>query len=123
MELFDGSHGVPHVIYPCSQVIYSYLPFHRNKPVVLPEKTGEDIEFLKRKFLECFNYTHNVRIAVTFQRFDAEWEEYIDLEDDTDKDVVVSPLLTDTSRCSTEDTEDTNEVRCGILLWYSVTYQ
>ena len=48
-----------------------------------------------------------MRLVVTFQRFDNEWNEYVDLEEDeviNDKDklkVVVSPSLSDT--CSTED--------------------
>ncbi len=64
----------------------------------MPEETAEeDNRFLRRKFLESFNYTKNARLAVTFQRFDKEWG------NDNDKlKVVVSPSLSDP--CSTEDT-------------------
>ncbi len=66
---------------------------------------------MSRKFLESFNYTKNARLAVHFQRFDEEWQEYIDLDVDAtiyDKDklkVVVSPLLSEDS-----STEETSEV-------------
>ncbi len=86
-------------------VLLSYL--ERNKPVTIPEGT-KHIQFLRQEFLRNFKYSKNVRLGITFQRFDREWEDYIDLDDDAtveNKDklkVIVSPSLSDTSRCSTE---------------------
>ena len=38
--------------------------------------------FLKREFRKQFSFEKHVAIDVTFQRFDSEWEEYVDLDDD-----------------------------------------
>ena len=62
------------------RVLLSYLD--RNKPVIVPQDTESDISFLRKQFLRSFNYSKNVRLVVTFQRFDNEWNEYVDLEED-----------------------------------------
>ena len=39
-----------------------------------------DMEFITKEFMREFSFESNVNINVTFQRFDPEWDEYIDLE-------------------------------------------
>lgn len=96
------------------RVLLSHLD--RNKPVILPGEPEGDICFLTTKFLESFNYAKIVKLTVTFQRFDSEWKEYIDLDQDetiNDKDklkVVVCPSLSDSSL-----TEERSEVIASYL--------
>ena len=69
------------VIQMSRKVLLSHLD--RNKPVALPPAPeGGDICFLTKKFLESFDYAKNVRLTITFQRFDSEWKEYVDLDKD-----------------------------------------
>ncbi len=78
-------------------VLLSYID--RNKPVVLPPETSGDIHFLTKKFLEFFNYPTNVKLSITFQRYDDEWKDYVDLDENeivVDKDklcVLLYPTL------------------------------
>lgn len=81
-------------------VLLSYL--ERNKRISIPEvKIEGDVTYLKGEFLKNFNFSKNVKLTITFQIFDPEWDEYVDLEEDSiinHKDklkVVVSPCLTD----------------------------
>ena len=39
-----------------------------------------DLEFVTKEFKKEFSFDSNVNIVLTFQRFDSEWGEYIDLE-------------------------------------------
>ncbi len=60
------------------------------------------------EFLKNFNFMKNVGLTITFQHFEEDWNEFVDLDDDAivqHKDklkVIVSPSLTDHSRSSTE---------------------
>ena len=79
-------------------VLLSYL--EKNKRIVIPsEKSESDLRYLNNQFIAHFNFESNVKLDITFQRFESEWNEYIDLEDTdeiNDKDklkVVVTPLL------------------------------
>ena len=97
------------------KVLLSYM--ERNKPVTIPEEQNDGhVDFLRQEFLKNFYYSKNVRLNVTFQRFDLEWNEYVDLEDDAtvhNKDklkVIVSPCLTDTSKCSTEEPSEVTTI-------------
>lgn len=81
----------------------------RNKVLKIPEsnKTG-DVEFLEKEFRKEFKFHSNVSLNVTFQCFDSDWGEYVDLDEDctlVHKDklkAVVSPLLTTPSTDSCE---------------------
>ena len=79
-------------------VLLSYL--EKNKRIVIPsEKPETDLRYLNNQFIAQFNFDSNVKLDITFQRFESDWNEYIDLEDTdevNDKDklkVVVTPLL------------------------------
>ena len=63
-------------------VLVSYL--ERNKKISIPEHKSEgDVEYLRREFLKSFYSEKNVKLHITFQHFDPEWEEYVDLDEDT----------------------------------------
>lgn len=57
------------------------------------------MEVLTKSFRTEFKFEANVNVVVTFQRFDPDWDEMIDLENESvinDKDkliAVVTPLL------------------------------
>lgn len=52
----------------------------RNKIVKLPD-TEQDVLYLKRQFKQLFNFLDK-NIVVTLQRFDPDWDSYIDLDDE-----------------------------------------
>ena len=61
--------------------LVSYL--ERNKKISIPEHKSEgDVEYLRREFLKNFYSEKNVKPHITFQHFDPEWEEYVDLDED-----------------------------------------
>lgn len=65
----------------------------------IPDSAESDLKFLTKEFRREFKFDSNVDLVVTFQHFDSEWREYIDLEADSSvchKDklkVIVTPLL------------------------------
>lgn len=62
-------------------ILVSFL--ERNKVIRCPADSEEgDVSFLKREFRKQLSFEKHVAIDVTFQRFDSEWEEYVDLDDD-----------------------------------------
>ena len=64
-------------------VLISYL--ERNKIVNIPErKEKNDVQYMKREFLDIFNLIDYVTVDVSFQKFDKEWDAFIDLEDGND---------------------------------------
>ena len=99
------------------RILLSYLD--RNKPITIPEEVKDTVSYLKQEFVKNFNFAPNVKLSIVFQKFEEEWNEFVDLEDDAvirNKEklkVVVTPLLTDTSQCS-NSVEDTEEVRRSI---------
>ena len=63
-------------------VLVSYL--ERNKVIRIPESKKEnDIDYLAKEFKKVFAFDRNVNILLTFQKFDQDWNEYIDLDDDS----------------------------------------
>ena len=70
--------------------------------------SGERISKGVKEFRKEFKFHSNVSLNVTFQRFDSDWGEYVDLDEDctlVHKDklkAVVSPLLTTPSTDSCE---------------------
>ena len=79
-------------------VMLSYL--ERNKIVKVPETCeGNELEYLEEKFRNIFSYQGNVSICVSFHKFDADWDDYVEVEKGTtieDKDklkVIVTPQI------------------------------
>ena len=92
-------------------VLLSYL--EKNKKITIPASTPKsDLEYLREIFLTSFKFESNVLLDVTFQRFDAEWNEFVDLDNGDEvchKDklkAVVTPILAqdtpETSRACSE---------------------
>ena len=61
-------------------ILVSYL--ERNKILKIPDSTDGDVTFLEREFKKEFKFGSNVNLLVTFQRYDSEWGEYVDLDDE-----------------------------------------
>lgn len=65
---------------------------------ISPDGTS-DIASLKKDFILQFKFESNVQLDITFQRFDKDWDCYVDLDDDAEishKDrlnAVVTPIL------------------------------
>ena len=71
----------------------------RNKVISIPEsKRGN---YLSQEFKKMFSFGDNVNLLLTFQKFDNDWCEYLDLEENcslSNKDkikAVVTPILRD----------------------------
>ena len=84
------------------EVLVSYL--ERNKVVSIPvSESADELSYLKKEFNNIFSFGSNVNLLVTFQKFNKDWGEYIDLETPavlSDKDklkAVVTPLLVDST--------------------------
>ena len=80
-------------------VLVSYL--EKNKRMIIsPEESESELDYLRREFLVLFKFEANVKLDVTFQKFDSDWNEFVDSEDTDeicDKDklkAVVTPILT-----------------------------
>ena len=74
----------------------------RNKVISIPEsKRGNDLNYLSQEFKKMFSFGDNVNLLLTFQKFDNDWCEYLDLEENcslSNKDkikAVVTPILWD----------------------------
>ena len=74
----------------------------RNKIISIPESKREsDLKYLSHKFKNVFSFGENVNLLITFQKFDRDWCEYLDLEENcclSNKDkikAVVTPILKD----------------------------
>ena len=63
-------------------VLVTYL--ERNKVLKVPpnHEYTSDIEYLESAFCTEFSFEHTVNLTITFQKFDEDWDEYIDLEAD-----------------------------------------
>ena len=66
---------------------------------ISPNSGLSDVEVLTKSFRTEFKFEANVNVVITFQRFDPDWDETVDLESESvinDKDkliAVVTPLL------------------------------
>ena len=73
------------------------------------------MEYLRREFLKHFFFEKNVKLQITFQHFDPEWEEYVDLEEDAvvhHKDklkAIVTPRLSDSAPTTSTSASVTDE--------------
>ena len=63
-------------------VLVTYL--ERNKVLKVPpnHEYTSDIEYLESAFCTEFSFEQTVNLTITFQKFDEDWDEYIDLEAD-----------------------------------------
>jgi hypothetical protein len=61
------------------RVLLSYN--ERNKVVTIPDDVDNDLHFLRMEFLRIFDITDDVTLLVVFQKFDEEWDSFVDLEE------------------------------------------
>ena len=72
---------------------------NRKKIPIPTEKSIGDLEFLESSFRTLFKFQNQVNLAISFQRFDQAFDEFVDLEEDEELDdleklnVVVTPVL------------------------------
>ena len=64
------------------KVLVSYL--ERNKIFEIPGTVKNEIAYLTSQVLKGFNFTFdtNVNLEVTFQKYDKDWDKYLDVEKD-----------------------------------------
>lgn len=67
--------------------------------VIPAEKKTSDLSFLELSFRQVFNFEKQVNLAISFQRYDRDFDELVDLEDSDEVthleklNVVVTPVL------------------------------
>lgn len=72
---------------------------HRRKVVIPADKEMSDLAFLELSFRQVFNFEKQVNLSISFQRFDSDFDELVDLEDGDEVshleklNVVVTPVL------------------------------
>ena len=88
----------------CKKVLVSYL--ERKKTFEIAGTVENDLEFLTSEVMKSFSLDSNAAIDITFQKFDDDWQTYLDLETDyvaEHKDhlkIVVTPVLLDKGKSS-----------------------
>lgn len=77
-----------------------------NKVISIHSGTGKrDINVLKEQCIRMFKFGSNIKLDMTFQRYDSDWAAFVDLQDSDDlnnKDklkLVIQPMLTDNEVC------------------------
>lgn len=100
---------------PDKQVLISYLD--SNKVVRIPQSiSGDQLPYLTQQFKKAFLFGENVKLLVTFQKYNADWGEYIDLETPVVVEhkeklkAIITPLLTDNSISSGQSPSVNDEV-------------
>ncbi len=80
-------------------ILVNYL--ERNKVFKIPGHVPDEIAYLEEEFRKEFKFHDNVSIFLSFQRYDKDWDDYVEIEKGQSKQlhnkeklkVVVSPLL------------------------------
>ena len=92
-------------------VLVSYN--NSNKVVKLPDiETKAELSYLVKECKKMFKFGANVNLNVTFQRYDPDWDAYVDIDEDfvlqkKDKlNMIVLPLLTDSTSLSSNLSKD-----------------
>ena len=81
------------------KVLVSYL--ERKKTFELADTVENDVEFLTSEVMKSFSLDNNATIEITLQKYDDDWDTYLDVEENyvaQHKDhfeVVVTPILLD----------------------------
>ena len=86
-------------------VLISYCPvshLERNKIIHIPDDCDEsDLDYLKKQCRSLFSFGKNISLQIVFQRYDLDWESYIDLDEDSIIEhkekfrLIVTPTLND----------------------------
>jgi len=80
------------------------------KKVFIPREQGtSDLAFVESAFRTLFKFEKQVNLAIAFQRFDKDFDEFVDLEGDEELhhleklNVVVTPVLVTPPNVSSQD--------------------
>ena len=84
-----------------------------NKIVEIPPQpdSKSEMEFLRKESLKLFKFFSNVTLELVFQKFDNEWETWIDVDESyalQEKDklkMIVQPTLTSSVTSASQDLE------------------
>ena len=102
-------------------VLVSYL--ESNKVISIPVvKKETDIDYLSGEFKKKFAFGENVNLLLTFQKFDHEWSEYVDLDKDgvlCHKDklkAIVTPVLADETPAASVTSKTEDHLACVSML-------
>lgn len=86
-------------------ILLSYS--ERNKIIKVPRNIPSEIQYLEDEFRKEFHFGTNVNVTIIFQRYNTDWSEYIDLDEEAElgdreklKVVVVPTLTTPASTAS-----------------------
>ena len=64
-------------------VLLSYL--ERNKVIKVPiQKQESDLQYLRKEFIKSFSFEKTVGISFSFQKFDSEWGEFVEIDEDAE---------------------------------------
>lgn len=47
--------------------------------------------FIRKECLKLFKFGSNVSVDIVFQKFDGEWDAWLDIDDDIDDDITFGP--------------------------------
>ena len=94
----------------------------RKKVVIPVEKQTSELVYLEAAFRKLFNFEKQVNLIISFQRFDSDFDEFVDLEDGDELrhletlNVVVTAVLVTPPQVSV-----TIRIRCrtcrGVCVW------
>lgn len=107
-------------------VLLAYL--ESKKKIIIPgDSSKPDLDYLREEFLTSFRpkCDANVSLEVTFQRFDPEWNEFVDLDDGdvlVHKDklkAIATPIL---SQQTTTPSEVSSEVTNNFFLLFLISH-
>lgn len=89
----------------CKKVLVSYI--ERNIAFEIPSDVELELDFLEKQFRKELKFGNNVNIDVRFQRFDPEWDDFVELSKGSTLEhkeklkAVVSPSLVTPSHTAT----------------------
>ena len=108
------------------KVLVSYL--ERKQVFEIPSSVEDDISYLTSEVLKGFTFDMNVNLEVTFQKYDEDWEEYLDVSKDykvEEKDrlkAVVMPSLTDTTVGGQSSSSQASITEVHLSLSFSLSF-
>ena len=107
-------------------VLITYCPashLERNTIIRIPDDCDiPDISYLKKQCTKFFSFGTNVSLNIIFQRFDPEWESFIDLEEDSIVEhkeklrLIVIPSLNDSITSATSSMTDHDDLYTNVSL-------
>lgn len=79
MPLLKSPASVPAIGMSSKTILLTYQ--ESRKKVVLPPEKSSDLTYLESTFRKLFHYEKQVNLVISFQRFDPDFGEFVDLEE------------------------------------------